>query len=186
MKDERYWPVLGTWLKDTATAPPDPRQTARREAERLPQTTQLRRHWWLRSPWRTPSHPSERDPTTYQPGPTPATSGHTPTVIGRTQIMFSPAKALIAGALVFGIGGALLVAAPIQQPSSVPEAETEGVAPTWVTGSMQHVDGSCSETGSSTDEGPISVGMDASFLRNEGGDWACSTRYLVKRAPART
>ena len=31
-----------------------------------------------------------------------------------------------------------------------------------------------------TDEGPISVGMDASFLRNEGGDWACSTGYLVK------
>ena len=88
---------------------------------------------------------------------------------------------------------------------------------TWVTGSMQHVDGSCSETGSSndggfsrhsyectftwtssdprltgdvsrpwnedsyqTDEGPISVGMDASFLRNEGGDWACSSSYLVK------
>ena len=88
---------------------------------------------------------------------------------------------------------------------------------TWVTGSMQHVDGSCSETGSAndsgisrhsyectftwtssdprltgdvskgwnedtyqTDEGPISVGMDASFLRNEGGDWACSTEYLVK------
>ena len=31
-----------------------------------------------------------------------------------------------------------------------------------------------------TDEGPISVGMDAAFLRNEGGDWACSTGYLVK------
>ena len=38
MKDERYWPVLGTWLKDTAEAPPDPRQTARKVAERLPQT----------------------------------------------------------------------------------------------------------------------------------------------------
>jgi hypothetical protein len=31
-----------------------------------------------------------------------------------------------------------------------------------------------------TDEGTVSVGLDASFLRNEGGDWACSTGYLVK------
>jgi hypothetical protein len=88
---------------------------------------------------------------------------------------------------------------------------------TWVTGSMEHVDGSCAETGSSnegiasrrsyecaftwtssdprltgdaskswnedtyhTDDGPISVGMDASFLRNEGGDWACSYGYVLK------
>ena len=89
---------------------------------------------------------------------------------------------------------------------------------TWVTGSMQHVEDSCSELGSSndgsasrhsyrvriftwtssdprltgdaskswsedtyqTDEGPISVGMDAYFLRNEGGDWACSYGYVAK------
>jgi hypothetical protein len=88
---------------------------------------------------------------------------------------------------------------------------------TWVTGSMQHVEDSCSETGSSndgsvsrhgyectftwtssdprltgdvskswnedtyeTDDGPISIGMDASFLRNEGGDWTCSYGYLVQ------
>lgn len=88
---------------------------------------------------------------------------------------------------------------------------------TWVTGSMQHVEDSCSRLGTSndgsvsrhsyecsftwtssdprltgdvskswsedtyqTDDGPISVGMDASFLRNEGGDWACSYGYVVK------
>ena len=217
MKDERYWPVLGTWLKDTATAPPDPRQTARRVVERLPQTTQLRRHWWLRSPRFAPSRPSGRDPTTYQPSPIPATNGHTPTVIGRTQIMFSPAKALIAGALVFGIGGALLVAEPFQQQGSVPGAEADSVAPTWVTGSMQQVEDSCSELGSSsdggvsrhsyectftwtssdprltgdasrpwnedsyqTDEGPISVSVVANYLKNDGGDWTCSTVSLLK------
>jgi len=37
--------------------------------------------------------------------------------------MFSPSKALIAGALVFGIGGALLIAQPFEQRSSVPGAE---------------------------------------------------------------
>jgi len=43
--------------------------------------------------------------------------------------MLSPAKAIIAGALVFGIGGVMLVAQPFQQQSSVPGAETEaGVA----------------------------------------------------------
>jgi hypothetical protein len=131
--------------------------------------------------------------------------------------MFSPAKALIAGALVFGIGGVLLVAEPFQQQGSAPGAESEGVAPTWVTGSMQHVESSCSETGSSieggstrhsyectyawtssdprltgdvsrlwsqdtyqTDEGPIAVGMEAYFLRNEGGDWTCSYGDLAK------
>jgi hypothetical protein len=29
-----------------------------------------------------------------------------------------------------------------------------------------------------TDEGSISVGMDAAYLRNEGGGWACSASYV--------
>jgi hypothetical protein len=131
--------------------------------------------------------------------------------------MFSPVKAITAGAIVAALGGVMLISQPFEQRGSVPAAEGEAIAPTWVTGSMQHVESSCSETGSSndggfnrhsyectftwtssdprltgdvsrpwnedtyqTDEGPISVGMDASFLRNEGGDWACSTGYLVK------
>ena len=86
---------------------------------------------------------------------------------------------------------------------------------TWVTGSMQHVEGSCSETGSSndgdvsrhsyectfawtssdprltgdvsrlwnedsyqTDGGTVSIGMVASYVRNDGGDWACSQSTL--------
>src|SRR5688572_7328945 len=57
--------------------------------------------------------------------PVPATNGHTPTVRGRTQLMFSPAKAITAGALV--IGGALLIAQPFQQESVVPSAATDPV-----------------------------------------------------------
>jgi hypothetical protein len=131
--------------------------------------------------------------------------------------MFSPVKAITAAAIVAALGGVMLISQPFEQPGSVPGAETEAVSPTWVTGSMQHVEDSCSETGFSndggfsrhsyectfawtssdprltgdvskrwnedtyeTDDGPISVGTDASFLRNEGGDWACSTGYLVK------
>jgi hypothetical protein len=51
--------------------------------------------------------------------------------------MFSPTKALIAGALVFGIGGVMLVGQPFEQRSSVPGAVTEAPAPTWVTGTVQ-------------------------------------------------
>jgi hypothetical protein len=61
----------------------------------------------------------------FEPVPIPATAGQNPTVIGRTQTMFSPSKALIAGALVFGIGGAFLIAQPFQQQSSAPGAEVQ-------------------------------------------------------------
>ena len=35
-----------------------------------------------------------------------------------------------------------------------------------------------------TDEGSISVGMDAAYLRNDGGGWACSSGATSPRAPA--
>ena len=132
--------------------------------------------------------------------------------------MFSPAKTIIAGALAIAVGSVAYLAQPFEQQGGVPAAQGP-VAPTWVTGSMQPVDGSCLELSSSnddgftrnryecaytstssdprltgdvsrpwnedsyqTDEGPISVGMEASFLRNEGGDWACWYGYLVKGA----
>jgi hypothetical protein len=67
------------------------------------------------------------DTTAYQPSPIPATNGHTPTVTGRTQPMFSPAKAVAAGAIVFAVGGVLLVAQPFLQESGVPGAATDVV-----------------------------------------------------------
>jgi hypothetical protein len=140
MKKERYWPVLGTWLKDTTTTPPDPQQTARKVAERIPETPQVRRRWWLPSLRRTPTPLHSYNQTTdHQPTSIPATNGHTPTVTGRTQSMFSPAKAITAGALVFAIGGVLLIAQPFdQQGGGVPGAATdaEAVPATWVTGDI--------------------------------------------------
>ena len=57
--------------------------------------------------------------------PAPATNGHAPTVRGRTQLMFSPAKAIAVAALVFAVGGLLaaqprgpdIAAAPAPSPS---------------------------------------------------------------------
>jgi hypothetical protein len=49
--------------------------------------------------------------------------------------MFSPSKALIAGAPVFGIGGVLLIAQPFDQQGSVPGAAIDA-EPVWVTGTI--------------------------------------------------
>ncbi len=52
--------------------------------------------------------------------------------------MFSPAKAITAGAIVFAIGGVFLIAQPFDQQGSVPGAETDTgpVAAVWVTGDI--------------------------------------------------
>ena len=57
--------------------------------------------------------------------------------------MLSPVKAITAGALVFAIGGVLFIAQPFQQQGTVPGAEAEAIAPTWVTGDIR-ASGSCS------------------------------------------
>ena len=210
-------PEVREWMKRTDAEPPDAQQSARIVMSRLPGVRQHSRWWPFPVRYRTPNVPTTDSTTEYQPTPISAANGHTPTVIGRTRSMLSPVKAITAGAIVAALGGVLLIAQPFERQGNAPGALTGGKAPTWVTGSMQHVDGSCSETGSSndgaisrhsyecsftwtssdprltgdvsrpwnedsyqTDEGPISVGMDAAFLRNEGGDWACSATYLVK------
>ncbi len=143
MKDERYWPVLGTWLKDTAEAPPDPGQTAREVAERLPQTPQLRRRWWLPSLQRTPTPPRGQGQTTdAQPR---HHHGHDRPLPHHREdrVMLGPVKAITAGALVFALGGVLLIAQPFGQESSVPGAELKSAPATgqtdsdaWVTGTI--------------------------------------------------
>ena len=60
--------------------------------------------------------------------------------------MFSPAKAITAGALVFALGGVLLIAQPFDQPRvSVPGAETDaavdGMGEAWITGTMAFASG---------------------------------------------
>jgi hypothetical protein len=93
----------------------------------------------------------------FQPDAIPAMNGHTPAVRGRTQTMFSPAKAITAAAIVFGIGGAVLIAQPFgQQGGSVPGAVngTGPVDPVWVTGT-DSIGPACEDPISSTDEGAV-------------------------------
>lgn len=73
--------------------------------------------------------------------------------------MFTPVKAITAGALVFALGSAFLIAEPFQQAASVPGAEAEPVEPTWVTGTAYWAP-SCT--------GPVSREVDGIVTQDRG------------------
>ena len=135
MNDERLLLEMRRWLQEERVTLPDAEQASQQIASQLPATRQRRRRWW-RLPFhaRTPKPPRVADAAEYQPHPIPASNGHTPTVIGRTSSMLSPVKAITAGALVFAIGGAFLIAQPFQQEALAPGAEAEPAEATWMTG----------------------------------------------------
>jgi hypothetical protein len=124
MDDERLGRAAGQWLRDIDSPPPDSQRSVERALQQVRQTDQVRR-WW---PFAV-SHRRARQTTTPknpQPGPILAIDDHTPTFIGRTQLMFSPAKAITAGALVFAIGSAVLIAQPLgRQGGDAPGATTD-------------------------------------------------------------
>ena len=129
MNDERLGKEIGAFYRETDVTPPESRESARQVATRLGNTPQVKRRRWLPAwPLRT-THPPDTDQATeHQPTHVPATNGHAPTVIGRTQTMFSPVKAIIAGALVFAIGGVFFIAQPFEQQRNAPGA-AEAVDP---------------------------------------------------------
>jgi hypothetical protein len=218
--DHRLLLEVRSWLQDEDVVLPDAEQAGRLVAAELPHTRQLRHRWWpLRIRGRTGGRPTMRKASDHKSVPIPDPNVRSATVIGRTQLMFSPSKAIIAGALVFAIFGVTLIPQPFEQQGGTPGAVTQDVAPTWVTGTIQPVDGTCSrgETTSDggvtrssyecsytwtasdprltgdvrvpwneatyqTDEGVIAVGIEAAYLRNEGGGWSCWYEYLAQGA----
>ena len=129
MKEEQVRSALEMWFEDTDPQPPDPRQTAARVMTRVLQTRQRRRRLPFALFREKAQAPTPTSTIEYQPQAIPATNGHTPTVIGRTQSMLSPAKAIAAGALIFAIGGAFLIAQPFDRQGSVPGATTDDPGP---------------------------------------------------------
>jgi hypothetical protein len=123
MSDEKSAPVLRSWLKTREVAPPDATQSVAHVMTQVPRTRQ-RGHWWpLPVFGRGSVAPPAVSSTALQPTPIPSMHGHTLTTTGRTHVMFSPAKAITAGALVFALGGVLLISQPFnQQGGSVPGA----------------------------------------------------------------
>ena len=217
MNDEQMQSLLEEEFRTLDTRPKDVESSTRRVMERKAHVHQRSRWWPFPVFYRRHDTPTATDTVQGPPNPIPASNGHTPTVIGRTTSMLSPVKAITAGALVFAIGGAFLIAQPFQQAATVPGAEAPAVEPMWVTGNVQpasscspgdvEIDGDvtrsrnveCSPqmwtssdtrlTGEvvrrwsqdvhRTDEGTFEVGMDAAYLANEGGGWACSASYLA-------
>jgi hypothetical protein len=97
--------------------------------------------------------------------------------------MFSPVKAIAAGALVFALGGAFLLAQPFdQQESIVPGADTEAVAPTWVTGTIKYASGGTIAHGSDCTD-PTSEVHGA--VRHERG-YVCESRTWTTSDPRLT
>lgn len=111
-------PEVRDWMKRTDVEPPDAHESAQRVRARLPGVRQRRRWWPFPVFYRKPETPPTDHPTMI-----PATNGHTPTITGRTSSMLNPAKAITAGALVFAIGGAFVIAQPFGQQGSIPGAE---------------------------------------------------------------
>jgi hypothetical protein len=141
MNDEQMQPLLEVWLRDREVPRPQVQTGVVRVMGNVPQTRQQGR--WLPFPSFKPKAqtPTATNTAEYQPAPIPATNGRTPTVTGRTQSMFSPVKAITAGALVFAIGGVLLIAQPFDpQGGSVPGAATDGAreAPVEFSGRLMH------------------------------------------------
>jgi hypothetical protein len=138
---------LHDWLDETMGQTPDPVEGTRQVMSQIEETSQVGR--WLPFPVfhrkAKAKTPTTDHTTEYQPSPIPITDGHTPTVSGRTQFMFSPAKAITAGALVFALGGVFLIAQPFdQQGGDVPGAATddESMKPALVSGFLVHPENS--------------------------------------------
>jgi hypothetical protein len=136
MTNKQLGPVVRAWLKRTDVGPEDVRRSTHHISVRVPETRQRSRRWPLPNIRRATKPSSSDQSNDYQPTPIPATNGHPATVTGRTQSMFSPAKAITAGALIFALGGVLLIAQPFDQQGGVPGAATddESMKPALVSG----------------------------------------------------
>jgi hypothetical protein len=126
MNDDRLTTALGSFYKGTALTPPDPERGLERVMTRVPQTRQ-RGPWWPLPSWgRASAMPSAITDPEHRSTPVPATNGYPTTITGRTQVMFSPVKAIITGAVVFALGGVFLITQPFdQQGGVVPGAATD-------------------------------------------------------------
>lgn len=131
--------LIESWLDESYHAERGAQPFLDRLLDDLPTVPQRRRRWWSRMRRMEPPRPRTVDTTEYQPSPIPARNGPTPAVIGRTRTALSPAKTITVGALVVAIGGAVLLAQPFQQHSSVPGAATDraGLEPAFVSGTLK-------------------------------------------------
>jgi hypothetical protein len=139
MSDEKLVPALRSWLKSRDVTPPDATRSIAHVMAHLPQTRQRGRWWPLPVLGRDTVLPAAVRRTGTPLAPIPAGNGRTSIVTGRIQLMFSPAKVTLIGALVFALGGVWFIAQPFdRQEATVPAAAT--AEPSAATGAV-HVTG---------------------------------------------
>ncbi len=124
MNTDQLTPVVRWWLRQTEATPPDAHRSACQVMARMPYVRQRGRWWPLPVFGRRTSLAASNSDREQRLAAMPDTTHRIPTAIGRTQAMFSPVKVIIAGALVFALGGLFLVAQPFeQQEVGVPAAQ---------------------------------------------------------------
>ncbi len=125
MNDERF---LKDWLRETTSDAADPQASADRVLARVPEIRQ-RSRWY---PWLPGRRRREDDTPT---GPQ-----------GRTRLMFSPVKAITAGALVLALSAAFLIGQPLDRSGDgVPGAEQEAAHAPPVEVNSRYLGISCDE-----------------------------------------
>lgn len=141
MNDKELDAVLREWTPQMPAGQPDRSRVVGTVVSRLGSTRRHRHRrwtlWWFR---RDGTNRTSEQSLAQQASPIPAFHGNTPTVMGRTtQSMLSPAKAITVAALVFALGGVLLIAQPFdQRGSSVPGAASDdpAMAPSFFSGAI--------------------------------------------------
>jgi len=107
MNNEQLAPKVRAWLEDTDLGPEDVRRSVGIVSGRA-RAVRPRGRWWplpsLRRRTWLPAVSSDPPPA---PIPVVAMHGQTPTAIGRIQLMLSPAKLIVAGAIVVLFAGLL-------------------------------------------------------------------------------
>ncbi len=131
MNDKELEAVLREWTPQMPAGQPDRSRVVGTVVGRLGSTRRHRYRRWP-FPWfrRDSTNRASEQSLAQQASPIPAFHGHTPTVMGRTtQSMLSPAKAITVAALVFALGGAMLIAQPFDRQASMPGGATEAIRP---------------------------------------------------------
>ena len=170
--------ALRAWMQEAPTEQPDRSRVVSDVVRQLGSKRRRRRRWWAVPVFhRTASSDPQETPERLFMS-IPVRNDRRPTITGRTQSMFSPASALTAGALVLALGGALLIAQPLDRSGGAPGALTadasmaaDDAGAAWVTGTVTFAP-SCTGPTTTTEDG---------ILRQR--DFRCSPQRWVSDDP---
>jgi hypothetical protein len=154
--DQELAPIVEAWLKQTADSPYAPRVGVGRVMTRVRQTGRRGRLASFLRIGHVSVTPLGVEVPQHRTGPTPARADDPIPVTRRTATMFTLARSITTAAIVFTLGGAMLIGRPLEYLGfGVPEASSEAATqPTWVTGKIA-LAASCSQPTRETVDGVV-------------------------------